>query len=66
MIPSPGHLIIDPIANIALQTLPPDSEWYSIIESMQVIFPWLINLCFVLIILIAIISVIKSVSSAFR
>lgn len=63
MVFSPGHLIIDPIANIALQTLSPDSEWYSMIEEMQEIFPWLINICLGLVILVAVISAVKSFSS---
>lgn len=63
MIPSLGHLIIDPIANIALQTLSPSSEWYSTIEWMQEIFPLLINFCLILVILIAIISAVKSIIS---
>ena len=59
MFPSLGHLIIDPIANIAQQTLPADSEWYSMIESMQNIFPTLIDICVIVLIAAAVISVIK-------
>ena len=59
MFPSLGHLIIDPIANIAQQTLPADSEWYLMIESMQNIFPTLIDICVIVLIVAAVISVIK-------
>ncbi|MBQ2772523.1 MAG: hypothetical protein IJE95_07410 [Methanocorpusculum sp.] len=59
MFPSLGHLIIDPIANIAQQTLPADSEWYLMIESMQNIFPTLIDICVIVLIAAAVISVIK-------
>lgn len=59
MLPSIGHLIIDPIANIALQTLSPNSEWYSLIESMQNIFPTLIDICIIVLIIVAVVNVIK-------
>ena len=59
MFPSLGHLIIDPIANIAQQTLPADSEWYLMIESIQNIFPTLIDICVIVLIAAAVISVIK-------
>ena len=55
-----GHLIIDPISNIALQTLPAGSEWANMIEGMQLIFPLLIDICIVSIILLAIVNVVRS------
>ena len=55
-----GHLIIDPISNIALQTLPAGSEWASMIEGMQLFFPLLIDICIVGIILLAIVNVVRS------
>jgi len=55
-----GHLIIDPISNIALQTLPAGSEWANMIIGMQNIFPLLIDVCIILIIIVGIVSVIKS------
>ncbi|MBR5450630.1 MAG: hypothetical protein IKV78_04895 [Methanocorpusculum sp.] len=60
MIPTLGQLIINPIADSALQTLSPDSSWYLMIEGMQMIFPWMIDICFFIIIAVAIISVFKS------
>ena len=57
--PSLGHLIIDPIADIAQQTLPAGSEWYAMIESVQNIFPTLIDICIILLISVAVINVIK-------
>ena len=54
-----GHLIIDPIANIALTTLPEGSSWYSSMEWMQAVFPTLIDIGIILLIVIAVISIFR-------
>jgi len=52
-----GHLIIDPIANIALQTLPEGSEWYSTMEMMQYVFPAIIDIIIIILIVCAIVGI---------
>ena len=54
-----GHLIIDPISTIALQTLPEGSEWASMIEGVQFVFPLLIDVCIIAIIIVGIVGIIK-------
>ena len=54
-----GHLIIDPIANIAFTTLPEGSEWYSSMEWMQAVFPTMIDICIILLIVLAVIGIFK-------
>ena len=63
---SVGKLIIDPIINIALQTLPTDSAWYSMMESMSSIFPTLIDVCLILLIVIFVFGIVRSIFTSFR
>lgn len=63
---SVGKLIIDPITNIALQTLPTDSAWYSMMESMGSIFPTLIDVCLILLIVIFVFGIVRSIITSFR